>query len=163
MNGPNVYWPLLLAVVREVVVLPLGSVIVAVTPPFRVAPLPVTVNWVTPAVPVDGETLAESAELLTDNRVDPEACKPPSSVIVQLAVYVPVVAGAVQVRVGVLAVRGLPPVILQAYVKGFCSGSTAAHVKDDVPLPCTVDGAAVTEYTRGGWFAGRTVRFIVLL
>jgi hypothetical protein len=113
VNGPNVYWPLLLAVVPDVLVLPLGSVIVAVTPPFRVAPLPVTVNWVTPAVPVDGETRVESADLFTDNVADPEACKPPSSVTVQVAVYVPVLEGAVQVTVAPFHEK-VPPVKLHA-------------------------------------------------
>jgi hypothetical protein len=42
-----------------------GKVKVAVTPPLGVAPLPFTVNWVTPTVPDAGEMLLFSAELLT--------------------------------------------------------------------------------------------------
>jgi hypothetical protein len=54
-----------LAVVWEVVVVVLGKVIVAVTPPLSVAPLPFTVNWVTPTVPDVGDMLLVSGELLT--------------------------------------------------------------------------------------------------
>jgi len=54
-----------LAVVWDVVVVAFGKVIVAVTPPFCVAPLPFTVNWVTPTVPELGEMLLFSAVLLT--------------------------------------------------------------------------------------------------
>ena len=113
MKGPNEYWPLLLAVVCEVVVLVLGSVIVAVTPPLWVAPLPVTVNWVTPAMPEEGETLAKSTGLLTDTWVDSEAAKPPESVAVHVAVSVPAVEGAVQVTIAPFPEK-VPPVKLHA-------------------------------------------------
>jgi hypothetical protein len=62
---------------------------------------------------VDGETLLESVELFTDNGVDPEACKPPSSVTVHVAVYAPVVEGAVQVTVTPPPEK-VPPVKLHA-------------------------------------------------
>ena len=113
VKGPNEYFPLLLAVVCDVVVLPFGVVIVAVTPPFGVAPLPVTVNWVTPAVPLDGDTPLLSGELLTDNGVEAEADRPPLLVTVHVAVYVPVVDGAVQGTVAPLPEK-VPPVVFHA-------------------------------------------------
>jgi hypothetical protein len=54
-----------LAVVWDVVVIAFGKVIVAVTPPLGVAPLPITVNWATPTVPDVGEMLLFNAELPT--------------------------------------------------------------------------------------------------
>ena len=44
VNELNVNAPLLLAVVCDVVTVPPGGVMVAVTPPFGEAPLPLTVN-----------------------------------------------------------------------------------------------------------------------
>ena len=104
--------------VCEIVVLAFGNVIVAVTPPFGVAPLPVTVNWATPAVPEDGDTLLLSAELLTDTSADPEADRLTVSMTVQVAVYVAdwdaIWEGAVHAKLGVLAVVGFPPVTVHA-------------------------------------------------
>ena len=69
-------------------------------------------------MPVDGETLLETFELVTCKSVESEASTPPLSVTVQVAVNIAdwdaIWAGAVQVNVGVLAAVGLPPVIFQA-------------------------------------------------
>jgi len=86
VNGPKEYCPLLLAVVCEIVVLAFGIVIVAVTPWFGVAPLPLTVNWVTPAIPEVGEMLLLKGALLTCRTVEPEPDKPTFDVTVQVAV-----------------------------------------------------------------------------
>jgi hypothetical protein len=84
VNGPKEYCPLPLAVVCDVVVVAFGSVMVAVTPWFGVAPLPLTVNCVTPATPEVGETLLLRTALLTCSVVESEADKPTVEVAVQV-------------------------------------------------------------------------------
>jgi hypothetical protein len=102
-----------LAVVWDVAGVVFGKVIVAVTPPFCVAPLPLTVNWVTPAIPVVGEMVLFSAELPTWITVEPEADKPARDVTVHVTPYPPGADGAVQVALAPLP-DIVPPVALHA-------------------------------------------------
>jgi hypothetical protein len=76
-----------LAVAWEVVVVVLGSVIVAVTPWLGVAPVPLTVKDVTPAVPEVGEMLfLKGAAAVTCISSDCELVRPELSLTVHEAV-----------------------------------------------------------------------------
>ena len=79
VNPLNENCPLLVAVVCDVVVLPLGRVMVAVTPMFGVAPDPITVNVVLPTVPIPGDTFATSLVAFTLSVIPRESLLPLAS------------------------------------------------------------------------------------
>jgi hypothetical protein len=123
VKGPKVYLPALLAAVCDVVVLLLGSVIVAVTPRFGVAPPPLSVNAVLAAVPVLGEIVATRLVVLTLSRILRESLPPLASATEQVTVYAPLCAGAVH--------EALDPVVLIVPPDAF-------HVYVNAPLPDAV-------------------------
>jgi hypothetical protein len=81
---------------------------------------------------------------------------------VQVAEYPPGAEGAVQLTLAPVP-DTVPPVTLQLKLSESCCGSAAVQANVDVFSSLTVDGLAVTEYTCGGRFAGKTARLSVLV
>jgi hypothetical protein len=141
--------PLLVAVVCDVVVFPLGMVMVAVTPMFAVAPDPVTVNVVLPAVPVCGDTFATRLVAFTVRVIPRESLSPLTSETEQVTVEIPPLLGAVHVTLDPVPLI-VPDDALHTYVSVSLPGYLTMHDKAAVPLGLTVFGLAVNDSICGG-------------
>ena len=144
VNPLNEKCPLLLAVVCDVVMLPSGRVIAAVTPMFGVAPEPLTVNVVVPSVPVIGDTFTTSFVAFTLRGILRESSSPLESETEHVMVDVPLLLGGVQVTFDPVPV--ITPVdALHEYVSVSLPGYLTMHDRVAVPPGLTVVGFAVND------------------
>jgi hypothetical protein len=155
VNPLNENCPLLVAVVCDVVVLPLGRVMVAVTPMFGVAPEPVTVNVVLPTVPTPGDTFATSLVAFTLSVIPRESLLPLGSETEHVTVETPPLPGAVHVTLDPVPLI-VPADALHAYVSVPLPGYLTMHDKAEVPPGLTVVGLAVNDCICGGTSESKT-------
>ena len=149
VNPVNENCPLLVAVMCDVVALPLGKEMVAVTPMFGVAPEPVTVKVVFPTVPVCGDTLATSLVAFTLSVIPRESLSPLASETEQVTVESPALLGAVHVTLDPVPLI-VPDDALHAYVSVPLPEYLTMHNKVAVPPGLTVVGLAVSDCICGG-------------
>jgi len=128
---------------------------VAVTPIFGVAPEPVTVNVVLPAVPVSGDTFATSLVEFTLSVIPRESLLPLVSETEHVTVEFPPLPGAVHVTLDPVPLI-VPADALHVYVSVSLPGYLTMHDKTAVPPGLTVVGVAVNDFICGGTCESKT-------